>query len=294
MIKLHGSEYKLSISPIGLIVIVYYDPLEQCEVNFKRLDQLKGIKYTIKCKDISKVMKIENSYKGEGYEEVLIESKGQNLLFDIREKREMIDVIGSHINRYKKAKIQLFKRLKEMFLLKNTKYDSTNEDHENLLMSLWSTIFPNVKLNNRRSKQWVDIGFQGEDPATDFRGMGLLGLQNCVYFAKRYTSFMRNLCSSGRDYPFCVAGINVTSFLLDLLNLKNLIDKDISDPMWNTPLFEYLCIEEMIHGKGFEEFYCKCMIMLDNLFIESNSTYMEFPVIFEKLQNKIKDDIQKQ
>ena len=33
---------------------------------------------------------------------------------------------------------------------------------------------------NRVSKQWQDIGFQGDDPKTDFRGMGMLGLLNLL------------------------------------------------------------------------------------------------------------------
>lgn len=40
---------------------------------------------------------------------------------------------------------------------------------------------PTVKLESRITKQWGDIGFQGEDPKTDFRGMGLLGLINLVW-----------------------------------------------------------------------------------------------------------------
>ncbi len=32
----------------------------------------------------------------------------------------------------------------------------------------------------RITKQWQDIGFQGDDPGTDFRGMGMLGLHNLM------------------------------------------------------------------------------------------------------------------
>ena len=28
--------------------------------------------------------------------------------------------------------------------------------------------------------EWVDIGFQGKDPATDFRGAGTLGLEQLL------------------------------------------------------------------------------------------------------------------
>ena len=38
----------------------------------------------------------------------------------------------------------------------------------------------NDKTWQRVTKQWQDIGFQGEDPKTDFRGMGMLGLHNLM------------------------------------------------------------------------------------------------------------------
>ena len=40
---------------------------------------------------------------------------------------------------------------------------------------------PGQELTDRIGKQWQEIGFQGNNPATDFRGMGLLGLQCLLY-----------------------------------------------------------------------------------------------------------------
>lgn len=45
---------------------------------------------------------------------------------------------------------------------------------------LWELLMPTIKLESRITKQWGDIGFQGDDPKTDFRGMGMLGLVNLV------------------------------------------------------------------------------------------------------------------
>ncbi|KAF9917587.1 hypothetical protein FBU30_000678, partial [Linnemannia zychae] len=53
----------------------------------------------------------------------------------------------------------------------HTKYDSTNPAHERKLISLWGLLRPDEKLEGRYTKQWTEIGFQGKDPATDFRGM---------------------------------------------------------------------------------------------------------------------------
>ena len=50
-----------------------------------------------------------------------------------------------------------------------------------LFLQLWNSLRPETKLESRISKQWTEIGFQGDDPMTDFRGMGMLGLQNLVW-----------------------------------------------------------------------------------------------------------------
>lgn len=41
-------------------------------------------------------------------------------------------------------------------------------------------------LRSRESEQWSSIGFQGRDPATDFRGLGVLSLSNLVYYSRQY------------------------------------------------------------------------------------------------------------
>lgn len=46
---------------------------------------------------------------------------------------------------------------------------------------LWKELRPDSPLSGRISKQWCEIGFQGNDPKTDFRGMGLLGLHNLLW-----------------------------------------------------------------------------------------------------------------
>jgi hypothetical protein len=34
--------------------------------------------------------------------------------------------------------------------------------------------------------RWVLLGFQCAEPSKDFRGMGILGLSNLVYFGERH------------------------------------------------------------------------------------------------------------
>uniref|UniRef100_A0A915E8V2 ELMO domain-containing protein n=1 Tax=Ditylenchus dipsaci TaxID=166011 RepID=A0A915E8V2_9BILA len=51
--------------------------------------------------------------------------------------------------------------------------------------------YNNEELKARKTNQWQDIGFQGDDPATDFRGMGVLGLDQLVFFAQSMSRHSR-------------------------------------------------------------------------------------------------------
>ncbi len=74
-----------------------------------------------------------------------------------------------------------FRRLlAEVEALRSEAFDSDRLEHERALLQLWSLLQPGVPLETRRTKQWQNIGFQGDDPKTDFRGMGMLGLENLL------------------------------------------------------------------------------------------------------------------
>ena len=52
---------------------------------------------------------------------------------------------------------------------------------------------PDANLTARVSKEWQEVGFQGNNPATDFRGMGMLGLQCLVYFSEQHQNKARTI-----------------------------------------------------------------------------------------------------
>jgi hypothetical protein len=87
--------------------------------------------------------------------------------------------------------------------LKETKFNKENEEHraaleevceknalfflqqESNLWKLWNSL---TDKQENIWKDWKDIGFQGKDPSTDFRGAGWLSLLQLIYFAKKYNS----------------------------------------------------------------------------------------------------------
>jgi ELMO domain-containing protein len=95
-----------------------------------------------------------------------------------------------------------------------------------MLEQLWTTLKPEQKLSGRISADWKQIGFQGTDPATDFRGMGVLGLENLLAFTKRHGDMARMIMEQCAElqswYSFAVAGINVTGVLVDMIKLRHL------------------------------------------------------------------------
>lgn len=79
--------------------------------------------------------------------------------------------------------VQRLQRLQERL---QVPFDETRPDHQESLRSLWYAAFPNVVLTALISEQWKDMGWQGHNPSTDFRGCGFVSLENLLYFARTY------------------------------------------------------------------------------------------------------------
>jgi hypothetical protein len=85
---------------------------------------------------------------------------------------------------------------------------------------------PDTPLKDRIGNQWQLIGFQGSDPATDFRGMGLLGLDQLIFFAKKYPRHAQKALTTSRHpqhwYVWACVGINLTSWIMMLIRSRKL------------------------------------------------------------------------
>eukprot|EP00443_Scrippsiella_acuminata_P030576 CAMPEP_0115274998 /NCGR_PEP_ID=MMETSP0270-20121206/55967_1 /TAXON_ID=71861 /ORGANISM="Scrippsiella trochoidea, Strain CCMP3099" /LENGTH=385 /DNA_ID=CAMNT_0002691533 /DNA_START=1 /DNA_END=1155 /DNA_ORIENTATION=+ len=86
------------------------------------------------------------------------------------------------------------------------------------------------ELPEGKDPRWKELGFQAEDPRTDFRGGGLLALQNMCFLAEAYPErtvrMLREAApasSSGNgvaEYLFSAACINISAILVLLLGLN--------------------------------------------------------------------------
>lgn len=111
-----------------------------------------------------------------------------------------------------------------LFALALTPFDAQNPIHCASLYTVYSKLTGNVVNGRRRlGPHWEEIGFQGSDPATDFRGVGVLGLLQLTFFT--VTPGVGRLCravyalslDSRQHFPFAVLGMNISQLGLQVL-----------------------------------------------------------------------------
>ncbi|KAL1140865.1 hypothetical protein AAG570_000793 [Ranatra chinensis] len=172
----------------------------------------------------------------------------------------------------------------EVESLRLTQFDSNDPKHEEILMRLWNAMKPHNRLEARITKQWQDIGFQGDDPKTDFRGMGMLGLENLVYFGEEYSGAAVHVLSHSLHpqygYAYAIVGINITSLAYDLLK-----DGSLKTHVYNA-------CKSMPTLRVFHLLYCYLFYEFDKFWVESKpKDVMEFTFIKDKFETNIRNSL---
>lgn len=174
-----------------------------------------------------------------------------------------------------------YKKLKnEVDSVRKVSYSSDNPEHEEKLLKLWELMMPEVKLETRITDQWKDLGFQGDDPRTDFRGMGILGLHQLLYFATTYSEQSRRVLSRSNHpkywYPYAVVSINITKVTFELLQCGALCTHYYNTSRDKPVLQEY------------HEVYCYLLYEFDKFWIDSEpKDIMEFGRLSKKFKKKV-------
>lgn len=169
-------------------------------------------------------------------------------------------------------------------------YDETSPDHQESLRALWNCAFPNVTLKGLISEQWKDMGWQGANPSTDFRGCGIISLENLLFFARKYpASFHRLLLKKDGDratweYPFAAAGINISFMLIQMLDLCS-EGKPRCLPGMN---FVKLLGED---EDAFDDLYCIAFEMVDAQWLAMHASYMNFNEVLQATRKQLEREL---
>ncbi|KAL3632317.1 hypothetical protein CASFOL_025301 [Castilleja foliolosa] len=168
-------------------------------------------------------------------------------------------------------------------------FDETRIDHQKALQALWDAAFPNVKLQGLVSEQWKDMGWQGTNPSTDFRGCGYISLENLLFFARTYpAAFHRLLLKEDGErakweYPFAAAGVNVSFMLIQMLDLHS--EKPRCLPGFN---FVKLLGED---EDAFDILYCVAFAMMDAQWLAMHASYMEFNEVLQITRRQLEREM---
>lgn len=181
------------------------------------------------------------------------------------------------------------------------KYDQ--DAHGAQLERLWGLAFPDLPFVEGKTKQWQEMGWQGDHPSSDFRGGGLAALENLIYFAETKPLAFKRLCfklqgkRSDWEYPFGAAGVNITFTLAKILDIKG--DSANGSPSLPSTapgraFLRLLDVEDSLHGKAFEELFCATFELLDRIWLEEKADYMQFPVVMKKVEERVAKALAKQ
>jgi len=259
-----------------LLRICQNDKIRETKLSY-RIDQI--LFYSSKLN--TERMKLLNGIKEqieEAYEEILRKKKFYNK--DIKKVDEA------------KILMKCIMRLKETYDLQdiltkkaNLAYDSNNQEHEAKLMELWTLLKDDEVLTSRKSRQWQSLGFQGVDPATDFRGMGMLGLEQLIYFAQNFNETAKYILNCSHHnyswYSFAITGINITSFELELINGRHL---------------QHYLISHEASIESFNEYYCYLFSEFNKYWFKRKEpvTVMNFNDVFKSFKKKMINNLTNQ
>ncbi|KAL8196633.1 hypothetical protein R6Q57_024928 [Mikania cordata] len=171
----------------------------------------------------------------------------------------------------------------------NVPYDQNRLEHQKALVELWNLAYPNVTLKGLISDQWKEMGWQGVDPSTDFRGAGFLSLENLLFFAKTFPNSFRRLLlkQHGKrvawEYPFAVAGINITFMLTEMLELHLV-----------KPRLQHCINFIKILGEdddAFDVLYCIAFVMMDAQWLAMRASYMKFNEVLQVTRAQLEKEL---
>ncbi|KAI8545502.1 hypothetical protein RHMOL_Rhmol07G0044800 [Rhododendron molle] len=184
-------------------------------------------------------------------------------------------------------------------------YDSSSPEHQEALRALWDAAFPGEELCGLVSEQWKAMGWQGKDPSTDFRGGGFISLENLLYFGRNFPNLCYNLTCKDLpqflqrsfqdlllkqdgdramwEYPFAVAGVNITFMLIQMLDLEAVKPQT----MLGATFLKFLAENE----SAFDLLYCITFKLMDHQWLTMRASYMDFNAVMKATRRQLETEL---
>ncbi|KAK0417432.1 hypothetical protein QR680_013006 [Steinernema hermaphroditum] len=166
--------------------------------------------------------------------------------------------------------------------LSKVPYSQTNPLHWELLCSLYKFLTDDRTGRNaigRMGAHWERIGFQGDDPATDLRGVGIFGLCQLLFLVSngltsQMTSQLLQLSSDKlQSFPLAVVGLNWTAMILERVKQGKL---------------NWLAVKENSFLTVVNGIYRGCFLSFWKLWKTRNCTIVDFANVSNEIRDTIK------
>eukprot|EP00252_Welwitschia_mirabilis_P007456 TRINITY_DN1882_c0_g1_i3.p1 TRINITY_DN1882_c0_g1~~TRINITY_DN1882_c0_g1_i3.p1 ORF type:complete len:271 (+),score=49.09 TRINITY_DN1882_c0_g1_i3:759-1571(+) len=177
------------------------------------------------------------------------------------------------------------RRLQKLRRRIEASFDATQPEHQEALRDLWHAVFPGRELPSLICDQWKEMGWQGRDPSTDFRGGGLISLENLIFFAKTYPGPFQCLLQKQEghrsvwEYPFAIAGVNITFMLIQMLDLRSVKPSTVAGAVFVKMLAE--------NEWAFDLLYCIAFEVMDAQWLAMRASYMDFNSTRTQLEREL-------
>ncbi|XP_034708436.1 ELMO domain-containing protein C-like isoform X2 [Vitis riparia] len=153
-------------------------------------------------------------------------------------------------------------------------YDSSIPEHQEALRALWNASFPEEELRDLISEQWKEMGWQGKDPSTDFRN-----------YPKSFQDLLRKQEGDRAlwEYPFAVAGVNITFMLIQMLDLEAVKPRSMAGAIFLKFLSE--------NESAFDLLYCITFKLMDNQWLAMHASYMDFNTVMKSTRRQLEREL---
>ncbi|KAK1413440.1 hypothetical protein QVD17_35213 [Tagetes erecta] len=168
-------------------------------------------------------------------------------------------------------------------------YDGSIPEHQEALRALWKAAFPEEELRDLISEQWKEMGWQGKDPSTDFRGGGFISLENLLYLASNFPKSFQDLLQKQEgeramwEYPFAVAGVNITFMLIQMLDLEAVKPRTFV----GATFLKFLSENE----SAFDLLYCITFKLMDHKWLAMHASYMDFNAVMKSTRRQLEREL---
>ncbi|XP_062215747.1 uncharacterized protein LOC133916199 isoform X2 [Phragmites australis] len=168
-------------------------------------------------------------------------------------------------------------------------FDGSRIEHQDALRQLWHLAYPTREVPPLKSELWREMGWQGTDPVTDFRSGGFISLENLIFFARNYPNPFQMLLNKVQgqradwEYPFAVAGINISFMLVQMLDLQSTVPSSKS----GIRFLELLGRDE----NAFDHLYCVAFRLLDAQWLVRRASYMEFNEVLKSTRTQLEREL---